>query len=313
MCHISSTIEQMIATTTRHFSLRRWLAPITAMAPAILAVLVVYVGCLLWTVFVSFTDSRSIPDLAWSGFGQWTRLYADYRWRTAMGHMFVFGAFYIVGCLVLGYLLAVFVDQRVRGEDFWRTVFLCPHALSFIVTGELWKWYLDPEFGLQRSVRDLGWTGFTFDWIADRHMALYTIVIAGIWQSVGVVMVLMLAGLRAIDEDIWKVTRVDGIPPWRVYTSVVPPMVVPSILTSVALLGAGAVKNYDLVIAMTDGGPGIATDVPSKFVMEYLFERSNIGLAAAGATTMLLTTIAVAAPLVAWQWWQRRRRARSPA
>jgi glucose/mannose transport system permease protein len=289
----------------------RWLAPLLAMSPTIVMVAAVFVGCLLWTVFVSFTDSRSIPDLTWSGVGQWTRLFTDYRWRAAMNHMFVFGALYIAGCLLLGYVLAVFIDQRVRGENFFRTVFLCPHALSFIVTGQLWKWYLDPEFGLQRSVRNLGWSGFTFDWIADRHLALYTIVIAGIWQSVGVVMVLMLAGLRAIDEDIWKVTRVDGIPAWRVYVSVVPSMIIPSILTSVALLGTGAVKNYDLVIAMTGGGPGIATDVPSKFVMEYLFERSNIGLAAAGATTMLIVTVAIAAPLLIWQAWQRRRTARA--
>jgi glucose/mannose transport system permease protein len=289
----------------------RWLAPVLAMSPTIVMVAAVFVGCLLWTVFVSFTDSRSIPDLTWSGVGQWTRLFTDYRWRAALNHMFVFGALYIAGCLLLGYVLAVFIDQRVHGENFFRTVFLCPHALSFIVTGQLWKWYLDPELGLQRSVRHLGWSGFTFDWIADRHLAIYTIVIAGVWQSVGVVMVLMLAGLRGIDEDIWKVTRVDGIPAWRVYLSVVPAMIVPSILTSVALLGTGAVKNYDLVIAMTAGGPGIATDVPSKFVMEYLFERSNIGLAAAGATTMLILTAAVAAPLLIWQAWQRRRTGRA--
>jgi glucose/mannose transport system permease protein len=289
----------------------RWLAPVLAMSPTIVMVAAVFVGCLLWTVFVSFTDSRSIPDLTWSGVGQWTRLFTDYRWRAALNHMFVFGALYIAGCLLLGYVLAVFIDQRVHGENFFRTVFLCPHALSFIVTGQLWKWYLDPELGLQRSVRELGWSGFTFDWIADRHLAIYTIVIAGIWQSVGVVMVLMLAGLRGIDEDIWKATRVDGIPAWRVYVSVVPSMIVPSILTSVALLGTGAVKNYDLVIAMTAGGPGIATDVPSKFVMEYLFERSNIGLAAAGATTMLILTLAVAAPLLVWQAWQRRRTGRA--
>ncbi len=289
------------------------IAPVLAMSPTILAVVAVYVGCLLWTVFVSFTDSRSLPDLTWSGVGQWTRLFTDYRWRTAFHNMFLFGALYIAGCLLLGYGLAILIDQRVKGENFFRTVFLCPHALSFIVTGQLWKWYLDPEFGLQRTMHELGWSSFTFDWIADRHYAIYTIVIAGIWQSVGVVMVLMLAGLRGIDEDIWKVTRVDGIPSWRVYLSVVPPMIVPSMLTSVALLGTGAVKNYDLVIAMTDGGPGIATDVPSKFVMEYLFERSNIGLAAAGATTMLLTTVAVAAPLLLWQAWQRRRRAERAA
>lgn len=301
----------MNTATSRGRNRGRWLAPVLAMSPTIVMVAAVFVGCLLWTVFVSFTDSRSIPDLTWSGVGQWTRLFTDYRWRAALSHMFIFGALYIAGCLLLGYVLAIFIDQRVRGENFFRTVFLCPHALSFIVTGQLWKWYLDPEFGLQRSMRNLGWSGFTFDWIADRHLAIYTIVMAGIWQSVGVVMVLMLAGLRAIDEDIWKVTRVDGVPAWRVYLNVVPSMIVPSIVTSVALLGTGAVKNYDLVIAMTDGGPGIATDVPSKFVMEYLFQRSNIGLAAAGATTMLLLTLAVAAPPLIWQAWQRRRAGRA--
>ena len=300
----------MIATSFHAARRRPRLAPVFALLPTIVAVVVVFIGCLAWTVFVSFTDSKSIPDLTLSGFGQWERLFTDYRWRTAMGHMVVFGALYIVGCLALGYALAIFLDQRVRGENFFRTIFLCPHALSFIVTGQLWKWYLDPELGLQQSVRQLGWSAFTFDWIADRHLAIYTIVIAGIWQSVGVVMILMLAGLRGIEEDIWKVTRIDGIPTWRVYWSVVPPMMLPSILTSVALLGTGAVKNYDLVIAMTGGGPGISTDVPSKFVMEYLFERSNIGLAAAGATTLLLSTIALAAPLLLWQAWQRRRERR---
>jgi len=277
------------------------------MLPAILAVAIVYTGCLLWTIFVSLTDSKSIPELTYSGFGQWTRLFRDFRWSAAMNHMFVFGAFYIFGCLILGYLLAIFIDQRVRGENAFRTMFLCPHALSFIVTVQVWKCYLDSELWLQKFVRALGFANFTFEWIADQRMAIYTIVIAGIWQSVGVVMVLLLAGLRAVDEDIWKVTRVDGIPLWRVYSSVVLPMLTPSILTSVALLGAGAVKNYDLVIAMTGGGPGISTDVPSKFVMEYLFERSNIGLACAGAVTMLFTTICVASPLWFWRLWQRRR------
>jgi glucose/mannose transport system permease protein len=301
--------------TSRPEKPSRWtahrLTPKIAMLPAILTVVVIYVGCLLWTVFVSFTDSRSIPDLTISGFGQWTRLFSDYRWHAAMNHMFVFGACYIVGCLVIGYLLAVCIDQRIHGENAFRTIFLCPHALSFIVTGQIWKWYLDPTLGLQKFVRDHGWESFSFDWIANRQMAIYTIVIAGIWQSVGVVMVLMLAGLRTVDEDIWKVTRIDGIPRWRTYVSVVLPMLTPSILTSVALLGTGAVKNYDLVIAMTGGGPGISTDVPSKFVMEYLFERSNIGLACAGAAIMLLTTVCVASPLWLWRAWQRRRTARA--
>jgi glucose/mannose transport system permease protein len=285
----------------------RRLAPMIAMLPALAAVLVVYVGCLIWTINISFTASRSVPDLTYVGLTQWVRLFHDYRWAVAMGNMFIFGACYIAGCLILGYLLAIFVDQKVKGETFFRTVFLCPHALSFIVTGQVWQWLLNPQFGVQKFAQDHGWQNFTFDWIIDRNFALYTIVIAAIWQSVGVVMVLMLAGLRGIDDDIWKATKVDGIPASRVYLSVILPMMAPSILTSIVLLGAGAVKNYDLVVAMTGGGPGISTDVPSKFVMEYLFERSNIGLATAGATLMLITTICLAAPFLYWQSWKRRR------
>jgi len=298
VCHISSAIEQMIATTNRHFSLRRWLAPITAMAPAILAVLVVYVGCLLWTVFVSFTDSRSIPDLTWSGVGQWTRLYADYRWRTAMGHMFVFGAFYIVGCLVLGYLLAVFVDQRVRGEDFWRTVFLCPHALSFIVTGELWKWYLDPEFGLQRSVRDLGWTGFTFDWIVQPNTAIYCIVIAAIWQSSGFVMAMFLAGLRGVDGEIVKAAQIDGASTFALYRRIVIPQLRPAFMSAFVVLAHMAIKSYDLVIALTGGGPGTATELPATFMYSYTFTRNQMGIGAASAVIMLMSIAAIMVPFI---------------
>jgi glucose/mannose transport system permease protein len=289
-------------------SAMRRLAPRIAMIPAFVAVLVVYIGCLVWTINVSFTASRSVPDMTYVGLAQWQRLFRDYRWVVAMDNMFVFGACYIAGCLVLGYLLAIFVDQRVKGENFFRTVFLCPHALSFIVTGQVWQWFLNPQYGVQKFVRDHGFESFTFDWITNRSMAIYTLVMAAVWQSVGVVMVLMLAGLRGVDEEIWKATRIDGIPAWRTYLSVILPMMAPSILTSVVLLGAGAVKNYDLVVAMTGGGPGISTDVPSKFVMEYLFERSNIGLATAGATMMLMTTICIAVPFL---YWQARRKSRA--
>ena len=283
------------------------LLPKAAMVPMFLAALVVYVGCMVWTVALSFTASRAVPDMTFVGFVQWSRLFADFRWLLAMKNLFIFGITYILGSLVCGYVLAVLVDQRVKGEGFFRTVFLCPHALSFIVTGEVWQWYLDPTLGLQKAVQDLGWTAFHFDWLVNRELAIYTIAIAGIWHGAGLVMVLMLAGIRGIDPEIWKATRVDGIPVWRTYVSIVLPLVTPSVLTSVALLGAGAIKNYDLVVAMTAGGPGTATVVPSMSVMSYLGERSNIALAGAGATTMLLVTIGIAAPML---YWRQRRAAR---
>ncbi len=280
------------------------LLPRAAMLPTFLAALVVYVGCMSWTVVMSFTASRTVPDMHIVGFTQWSRLLGDFRWILSVRNLFVFGVTYILGSLAVGYLLAILIDQKVRGEGFYRSVFLCPHALSFIVTGEVWQWYLDPTLGLQKAMHDLGWSGFHFDWLVDRNLAIYTVAIAGIWQGAGLVMVLMLAGIRGIDAEIWKATRIDGIPAWRTYLSIVLPMVTPSVLTSIALLGAGAIKNYDLVVAMTGGGPGTATLVPSMYVMSYLGERSNIALSAAGATAMLLITVGLAAPML---YWRQRR------
>ena len=166
----------------------------------------------------------------------------------------------------------------------FRTIFLYPFAMSFIVTGLVWQWLLNPDLGIQKMVRDLGWTSFRFDWIVQPGHGDLRARLRGRVARPGLVMAMMLAGLRGIDEDIWKAARVDGIPPWRVYLSIVIPHAGPVFVTAVVLLATGVVKLYDLVVAMTNGGPGIASEVPAKFVMDHLFERSNIGLATAAAT-----------------------------
>jgi glucose/mannose transport system permease protein len=285
----------------------RSLVPKLVMAPVIATVLVTFVGGLLWTVAISFTSSKSVPHWDFVGFVNWVRLFDNPRWSISYRNMLLFGTGYIGGCLILGYILAILVDQRVRAESLFRTVFLFPHALSFIVTGAVWQWYLNPQLGLQKFVRDLGWDGFEFSIITSRSFALYAVVLAAIWHGTGIVMVLLLAGLRSVDDDIWKATKVDGIPRWRTYVSVVLPMLGASVATSFVLLGAGVVKNYDLIVAMTGGGPGTSTEVPAKFVMENLFERSNIALAATGATMMLMTVVCIAAPYLYWQSWRRKR------
>jgi glucose/mannose transport system permease protein len=170
--------------------------------------------------------------------------------------------------------------------------------MSFIVTGLAWQWFLNPGLGLQKVVRDLGFPAFTFDWLVSQQMVIYTLVIAALWQSAGLVMAILLAGLRGVDADLWKAARVDGIPTWRVYTRIVLPLLGPMIVTSTVLLATSVVKLYDLVVAMTRGGPGIASEVPAKFVMDHLFERNNIGLATAAATMMLVTVAVILAPWV---------------
>jgi glucose/mannose transport system permease protein len=269
-----------------------------ALLPTALVVLVVYIGCMLWTVRLSFTSSTLLPKLDWVGLAQYNRLFLNDRFVTSAENILIFGALFITGCLILGFLLAVFIDQNVRAEGIFRTMFLYPYAMSFVVTGVAWQWFLNPSLGLQKLVRDMGFTNFTFDWLVNQDMAIYTIVIAGLWHGSGLTMAILLAGLRGVDEDLWKAARVDGIPTWRVYTSVVLPLLRPMIVTATVLLATGVVKLYDLVVAMTLGGPGIATEVPAKFVMDHLFERNNIALGTAAATIMLITVVAVLAPWV---------------
>ena len=280
-------------------SRRRWdVAAAIATIPAALIVLVVYVGCMLWTIRISFSSSKLLPVLDWVGLTQYQRLFANERFLISVKNILTFGLFSITGCLVFGFLLAVFIDQKIRGEAVFRTVFLYPYSMSFVVTGLAWQWFLNPALGLQKLGRDLGFADFTFNWLINQEMVIYAIVIASIWQGSGLVMCIMLAGLRGIDESLWKAARVDGVPAWRYYLSIVIPLLGPMIITVVVLLSFSAIKLYDLVVAMTRGGPGIASDVPAKFVMDHLFERNNVGLATAAATMMLVTVAAVLAPWV---------------
>jgi glucose/mannose transport system permease protein len=202
----------------------------------------------------------------------------------------------VVACIVIGFLLAVFIDQNVTGEGVLRTVFLYPYAMSFVATGLVWQWMLTPGNGIEQAVRLLGFPNFQFDWIIDQDMAIYTVVIATVWQASGLVMAMLLAGLRGIDPEIWKAARLDGIPAWRVYSSIVLPMLGPTLATVFLLLSTAVIKLYDAVVAMTQGGPGTASEVPAKFIMDHLFLRSNIGLASAGAIVLLVPVLALLAP-----------------
>jgi glucose/mannose transport system permease protein len=274
----------------------RAVTPYAALLPMALTVIVAYLGTMLWTLRTSFTASRTFPSDKFIGITQYTRLFDNERWMLSLNNLAVYGLLFILACLVIGFLLAVFIDQNVSGEGVLRTVFLYPYAMSFVATGLVWQWLLTPGAGIDGAIARLGFPDFVFDWIVDQDMAIYTIVIATVWQSAGLVMALMLAGLRGIDGDIWKAARLDGIPAWRVYVSIILPMLWPTIATVFLLLATGVVKLYDAVVAMTQGGPGTASEVPAKFIMDHLFLRSNIGLASAGAIMLLVPVVALLAP-----------------
>ncbi|WP_082555059.1 carbohydrate ABC transporter permease [Devosia sp. Root635] len=267
-----------------------------AALPMIATVLIVFVGCTLWTIYYSFTNSKLLPTGKFVGFDQYERLFGTSRWNVSVTNLISYGAMSLVFTLVLGFLLAVLMDQKIRFESAFRTIMLYPFALSFIVTGLVWQWIMNPTLGLQTTIRNLGWTGFSFDWIANPRMVLFALLIAGLWQGVGFCMVLMLAGLRGVDDEIWKAARVDGIPTWRTYVSIVLPMMRGVLVTAVVLIGSGIVRLYDLVVALTNGGPGISSEVPAKYVYNYMFSGGNIGQGLAAASMMLLTVVIIMIP-----------------
>jgi glucose/mannose transport system permease protein len=282
----------------------RKLPAVIAMAPTIFFVIVVLGFGLLWTFWTSFTSSKLLPNNDFVGIAQYARLFASENWQVASVNVAVFGVLFIGGCLLLGYVLAVLLDQGIRFEDGFRTIFLMSASLSFVVTGIVWQWLFDPTFGIQAAVRNWGFENFRFDWLTREDTAIYALVGAGIWQATGMGMVIMLAGLRGIDQDIWNATRIDGVAKWRVYVHVIPAMIRPMIATAAVLLSLTAIKIYDLVVVMTGGGPGISTEVPAKYVMDMLFQRNNLGQATAAAIMMLLAI----SLLVGLPWMVIRRR-----
>jgi glucose/mannose transport system permease protein len=277
----------------------RWLEhhlPKAVLAPSFLAVLVFVYGFIGWTAWVSLTRSKLMPRYEIDGFGQFVRLFASPRWDTAFGNLFIFGLLFVVISLVLGLLLAILLDQRIRVEGVIRTIYLYPMALSLIVTGNAWKWVLNPGLGLEAVVRGWGFENFRFDWLVNSDMAIYTVVIAGVWQASGFVMALFLAGLRSVDQEIIRAAEVDGIPTYRIYSAIIIPSMAPIFMSAFIVLTHLAIKSFDLVIALTGGGPGYATDLPATYMYAMAFSRGDIGQAAASAMVMMAVVFAIVVP-----------------
>ena len=274
----------------------RRITPVAALVPMAVVTLVAYLGATLWSIKVSMSSSRTMPTDTFVGLAQYVKLFDNDRWMLSKENIAVYTVLFITISLVIGFLLAAFIDQKVMAEGTLRTIFLYPYAMSFVATGLIWQWMLTPGIGIEYAVRQMGFPDFTFDWIIDQDKVMYTIVIATVWQTAGLVMSLLLAALRGIDEDIWKAARLDGVPVWRVYVSIVIPMISPAIATVFLLLSTASIKLFDSVVAMTQGGPGTASEVPAKFIMDHLFGRANIALASAGAVMLLVPVIAILAP-----------------
>ena len=281
-----------------------------ALLPLAITALLAYVGSVIWSIRISLSSSKLFPRNDWVGLDQFQRLFETDRWIVSLQHMGVLAVVYILGVLVLGTLMAIFIDQQVKAESWFRTIFLYPYAMSFVVTGLIWQWLFNPTLGLQNAFRLMGWESFTLDWTVRSDMVLYAIGLAMVWQGSGTTMAILLAALRGVDEEQWKAARLEGVSKPRYYLSVVLPQLGPAYATAFVLLAVALVRTFDVVAVMTSGGPGDASEVPAKFIIDHLFGRNNIGLASAASVVMLVTVFTVLAPLL---YWRSRVQARQNA
>jgi len=261
--------------------------PKLLLSPSVLLVLVCVYGYIMFTIYLSFTSSMLMPLYDWAGTASYQRLFAQENWHVALSNLWVFASLYIGVAVVLGLGFAILIDQHIRAEGMFRSIFLYPMALSFIVTGTAWKWLLDPGVGLEHTMHDLGWESFAFGWIKDSDMAIYCVVIAAVWQTTGFVMALFLAGLRGVDAEQISAARVDGARTWQIYLHIIIPQLGPVFVSAFVILAHMAIKSYDLVIALTNGGPGRSTWLPSVFMYQYSFTRNEMSVGAASAVMML--------------------------
>ena len=279
--------------------------PRIVLAPSFALVLIFVYGFNLWTVVLSFTNSKAFTNLNFIGWGNYLKLWRwtfetdpPSNWYTALVNLFLFGGLYIVFCLVLGLLLAILLDQKIRGEGILRPIYLYPLALSFIVTGTAWKLLLDPGIGLEKALHDLGWTSFHFDWVVNPRMMIYCVAIAGVWQTSGFVMAMFLAGLRGVDGEILKAAQIDGASAYQTYRRIVIPIMRPVFMSALIILTHMAIKSYDLVLSVTGKNPGGAAELPSTFMYSYTFTRDQMAVGSASAVIMLATIAAIMVPYI---------------
>jgi glucose/mannose transport system permease protein len=304
-----STAGYSIATGTSAWDrIKKW-GPILVIAPSIVASFVYVFVFAGWTFYISLSDSTLLPSYGFRGFENYVSLWTNRRWGVAYSNLFYFSAFYVTFAMAFGLLLAILIDQRVRAESVWRTIFLYPLAVSFIVTGTVWQWLYNPASGIQFMVNSLGWTDFKFALTTDRQNAIWAIIITGIWGSAGFSMALFLAGLRSVDPDIIKAAQIDGAGWFRTYFRVILPTITPIFLAVAVVLLQFAIKTFDLAVALTNSGPGISTTFPATYVYDFMFQRGEIGQGAAAAMMVLAALAVVLVPYSLYLVWRRRREA----
>lgn len=311
---------------------------IALIVPSVVAVLVFVYGFIGWSALVSMSEWDSVrPDYTFVGLDNFRELFEHYRFQIDIRNTVVFTIFFVGSCLVIGFVLASLLDRHIAAEGIFRSIYLFPMAISFIVTGVAWRWLLAPRAGVNLLADKAGVDALRYDWYTDptvqyihpsSHLgealsfaglgfvcdpnfgiplAMISVVIAATWQMSGFVMVLYLAGLRAIPEELKEAARVDGAGELQVLRHVALPLLRPVTLSAMIILGHQSLKIFDLVVSMTQRGPGFATDVPALFMFETTFQGNHFARGAAISIVMLVTVSMLVIPYL---FWSLRKEAR---
>lgn len=289
---------------------QRWLSSrvnIFVVIPTVVILAIFVYGFVSYSGLLSFTDSKTVPRFEFIGFSQYATLWSNSRWHASVTNLTIFTVGFVGLSTAVGLLLAFLLDQKVKAEGIFRTIYLYPLAISFIVTGTAWKWALNPGLGLEKLMHDLGFALFQFDWIVNPERAIYTLIIAAVWQGSGFAMAVFLATIRGVDGEIIKAAKIDGAGLLRTYWSVVMPLLRPAFLTVLIIMVALSLRTFDLMVAMTGGGPGFATDLPTNFMYQFAFGRQRLGLAAASSVMIFIAVMALMIPFI---YSELRREAR---
>jgi len=280
---------------------------ILLIAPAVVAIAIFVYGFIGWTAYASLAKwDKLLPDLTLVGLSNYQKLFAHPRFQIDLRNTVVFTVLFLIACLAIGFLLALLLDQRIRGEGIFRSIYLFPMSISFIVTGVVWRWLLNP------GSAQLGSTGVNllFDmvglgflktgWYTDPKIGIMAVAIAATWQMSGYTMAMYLAGLRAIPDELREAARVDGASEFQIVRHIIVPLLQPVTLSAVIVLGHISLKIYDLIVSMTGPGIGFATDVPAYFMWDTTFRGNHFSRGAAIAIVLLIMIAVLIVPYLVY-------------
>lgn len=276
-------------------------------APSVAAIAVFVYGFVGWTGVVSLTQWNDVlPNYGWAGFRNYLDLFETFRFRIDIVNTIKFTVAFLAGCLAVGFALAVLLDQGLKAETVFRTIYLSPLAISFIVTGVVWRWLLNPgsaqlgPVGINLLLEDLHLGFLRTGWYTDPRIGILAVAIAAGWQISGYTMALYLAGLRSIPDELREAARVDGAGEWQIYRRILVPLLQPITLSAVIILGHISLKIFDLVVAMTGPGPGFSSDVPAYFMFDTTFRGNHFAQGAAIAEILLVLVAVLIVPYLVY-------------